>query len=101
MGDFVVQTSQNKDTIPPHERLQQRLEGYRKHHSNNKAHYEVYANAEYEKIKEDTKMLHQKWLEGKTKKNKSKSNVKNEFNLNAIAKDMQVKIKFYLKNIYS
>ena len=100
MGDFVVQASQKQDGVPAHERLQQRLEGYRKHHSNNKAHYEVYASAEYEKIKEDTKLLHQKWLEGKNKKNKSKVNVKNEFSQNSVSKDFQVIYFFFQIFLY-
>ena len=69
MGDF---TSPNSDLINQ-ERLQRRLEGYRKHHSDNKIHYDNYANAEHEKIKEETKVLYQKWLEGKNKKTKNKS----------------------------
>ena len=81
MGDFAI-THPRQEEVLCKERLQRRLDGYRKHHIIKRNEYDNYTNSEFEKVREDTKILHQKWLEGKAKKGKSKLGKNDSGNLN-------------------
>lgn len=71
MGDFLA--PKRRDVV---DRLRRRIEQYRHHHFNSVGRFNVGRPALYEQQKQDTELLHHRWLENKAKKAAKQSKVK-------------------------
>ena len=71
MGDFLA--PKRRDVV---DRLRRRIEQYRQHHFHSVGRFNAGRPALYEQQKQDTELLHHRWLENKAKKAAKQSKVK-------------------------
>lgn len=67
VGENAVATRRRTDQVERN-RFLQRLDGYRRHHVNSLNQFDNYMNSVYEQQRQDTRLLHQNWIESRAKK---------------------------------
>jgi len=66
MGDFM--TPRRHERAETYERFQRRIEGYRQRQKTSLDKYENQTNGDAERQRQETRLLHQRWLDNRAKK---------------------------------